>query len=61
MSKTLFYWITIGGCMLFAFGTGPLLQKIGLMWAEGVSEKVAGALTAIYFCVCIFLYFSIPH
>lgn len=47
--------------MLFAFGTGPLLRKIGLMWAEGVSEKVAGALTAIYFCVCIFLYFSIPH
>lgn len=57
MSKTLFYWVAIGGCILLVFSTEPILRRLGIVLSDEVSEKVTGAVTALYFCLCAWFFF----
>lgn len=56
MSKTLFYWMTLGGCILLIFATGPMVKRLGLELSEEMGEKVTGAFVAVYFCLCVSLF-----
>lgn len=56
MTKTLFYILTIAGALVLIFGTQLALKKLNIRLEDTHSEKVTGALVAIYFCLTAFIY-----
>lgn len=56
MTKTLFYILTIAGALVLIFGTQPALKKLNIRLEDTHSEKVTGALVAIYFGLTAFIY-----